>query len=183
MIKKTLGAVAAALLGVSMLTAGGFAQDSTPSGSPGACPTTTADENVQIVQQYLDAVKAGDADTADALLADDFQHDLSTDLIDVPNAPGNADELRANRHRFRRRIPKSSPSIAQNDWVAIEWQFDITGEFLDLGDIDPSQAGSVDVMTFVRIDCGMIAEAHFASDALRALLELGFEVVPPGEGQ
>lgn len=182
MIKKTLGAAAAALLGVSMLTAGGFAQDSTPSGSPGSCPTTTADENVQIVQDYMDAVKAGDADTADALLSDDFQHDLSTDLIDVPNEPGNADEL--ERMDIAADVNAEVIAVvAQNDWVAIEWTFDITGEHIDLGDIDPSQAGSVDVMTFVRIECGEIAEAHFASDALRALLELGFEVTPPGEGQ
>lgn len=182
MIKKTLGAVAAALLGVSMLTAGGFAQDATPSGSPGACPTTTADENVQIVQQYIDAVKAGDSETADALLSDDFQHDLSTDLIDVPNSAGNADELE-NIDIASEVNAEVVAIVAQNDWVAMEWTFDITGEYLDMGDIDPSQAGSVDVMTFVRIECGTIAEAHFASDALRALLELGFEVVPPGEGQ
>ncbi len=182
MIKKTLGAVAAALLGVSMLTAGGFAQDSTPSGSPGSCQTTTADENVQIVQQYLDAVKAGDTDAADALLSDDFQHDLSTDMIDVPNEPGNADELE-RIDMASEANPEVVAMIAQNDWVAVEWMFDITGENVDLGDIDPSQAGKIDVMTFIRIECGMIAEAHFASDALGALLNLGFEVMPPGEGQ
>jgi len=177
MLRKALGAATAALLGITMMATGSTAQDAaTP------CPTTTAEENLQIVQQYFDAVESGDLETADSLLSDDYQHDLSTDLLEVPNAPGNDDEL--ERISIAAEVNHEVVNtIAQNDWVAIEWRFDLLGSHLEIEGVDLSAAGEVDVMAFVRIECGEIVEAHFASNILRALLAHGFEILPPGEGQ
>jgi ketosteroid isomerase-like protein len=156
-----------------------LAQDATPAPETD-CPTTTAEDNLGIVQSYFDAVMAGDVETADSLLHEDFQHDLSTDMIEVPNEAGNADEFE--------RIDVAAEAnaqivnmIAQDDWVAIEMTFDLSGSHLEVEGVDVSAVGQVDVMVFVRIECGTIAEAHFATDVLRALLQQGFEVVPPGE--
>jgi predicted SnoaL-like aldol condensation-catalyzing enzyme len=179
MLRKTLGAAAAALLAITMMTTGSVAQDAaTPAGE---CPTTTAEGNRQIVQQYVDAVVSGDVETADALLSDDYQHDLA-ELLDVPNEPGTADELE-NIELAAEANLEVVAMIAEGDWVAVDFNFDIRGEHLEFEGLDASQVGTVDVMTFIRIECGEIAEARFATNILRALLQHGFEVHPPDEGE
>jgi ketosteroid isomerase-like protein len=177
MLRKALAAATATLLGITMMATGSVAQDATP---PTECPTTTAEENRQIVQQYFDAVVASDRETAASLLAEDFQHDLSTEQLQVPNEPGTDDELE-NIELAAEVNHEVIAMIAENDWVAVDWQFDLSGEHLEFEGVDASQVATVDVMMFIRIECGQIAEANFTSNVLRALLAHGFEVVPPGE--
>jgi hypothetical protein len=175
MLRKTLGAAAAALLGISMMATGSGAQDATPASE---CPTTTAEENVQIVEQYFDAVLAGDAETAASLLHEDFQHDLSMPGAEVPHDPSfaleNIDIAGEVNHEVVR-------ILAQDDWVAIDMEFDLTGEHLELDEALHDQSARIDTVVMAQIECGQIAEAHFTSNLLRVLLEHGFEVHPPGE--
>ncbi len=176
MLKKTLGAVAAVLLGITTMATGGGAQDATPASD---CPTTTAEENVQIVEQYFDAVLAGDTETADSLLHDDFQHDLSMEGAEVPNEAGNADELEnidvaADVNHEVVRI------IAQDDWVAIDMEFDLTGAHLELDESMHEQSARVEAMVMARVECGQIAEASFTTNMLETLLAHGYELLPPG---
>jgi ketosteroid isomerase-like protein len=176
MLRKTLGAAAAALLAITMMATSSVAQDATP---PAACPTTTAEENRQIIEQYFDAVMAGDRETAASLIAEDFQHNLSTDLMEVPSDIGELENIDIAAEANAEVIAV----VAEDDWVAVDWQYELSGANLEFAGVDATQAGTVEVMTFIRIECGQIAEARFTSNVLRALLELGFEVLPPGEEQ
>jgi len=185
MRKNALAACAAVLLMTFTMVGSSLAQSATPASTTASattCATTTPEENLHIVRSYIAAVKAGDKQTADSLLADNFQSDLSTKLIEVPNKPGNADELQ-NIGVVAQANPQILNAIAQNDWVAIEMQFTLSGSNLNLTGANASKTSTVDVMAFVRIECGEIAEAHFASDVLEALAEQGFQIVPPGGGQ
>jgi len=174
---KVLGAVAAALLGVSMLTAGSLAQDATPAPSTGDCAPGSAEENLQIVQRYLDAVLSGDSETADALLSDDFNTNLSVEGAEVPNEPGNADEL-ANLGIVAESNVQVTHSIAQGDWVAVYFNFDVRAENVE--GATEGMTSNINAMAMFRIDCGMIAEGLFEFDALELLQELGFEIMPAG---
>lgn len=176
MLRKSYTAAAAALLGIVMMTTGSFAQDATPVAN---CPASSAEENSQIVERYVEAVMAGDVETADSLLHDDFQHDLSMPGAEVPNEPGNADELEniaiaANVNAEIVRV------IAQDDWVAIDMEFDVTGEHLNLDASLHDQSARAEVVVLARIECGLIAEAHFTTSLLEVLLAHGYELVPPG---
>jgi len=175
MVKKGATAVFAALLGMTLFGSVGFAQDATPVAD---CAATTADENIQIVTDYFAAVAAGDAETADSLLHDDFTHDLSLEGAEVPNEAGNADELGADE------VAAAGESnlvvdatIASGDWVAVEYSFDVSGANVEGANADAT--AHVEGMSFIRIECGTIAEAHFEFDALGLLQQLGFEVTPP----
>jgi len=174
-LRKTLGAAAAALLGFTLLSAGSIAQDATPAGD---CATTSTEENVQIVQQYFDAVAAGDTATADSLLDDDFQHDLSMPGADVPNDPGNTDEL-AGIGDAASANHEIVHILGQDDWVVVDFEFDLTGANLGLANAD--QTARVEVVALIRIECGMIAEAQFTTNLLEALLAHGYDLVPPTE--
>lgn len=175
MLRKTLGAVSAALLGFTLLSAGSIAQDATPAAD---CAPTTAEENVQIVEQYVDAVLAGDSETADSLLHEDFTHDLSMEGAEVPNAPGNADEL-DNIGGAALANAEIVHILGQDDWVVVDMEFDLTGENLGLANAE--QSARVEVVALIRIDCGMIAEAQFTTNLLEALLAHGYELTPPTE--
>lgn len=175
MVKKSAGAAFAALLGLSLFGSTVFAQEASPVTD---CAVTSPEDNVTIVNDYFAAVSAGDAATADNLLHDDFVHDLSSDGVEVPNEPGNADELSSDN------MATAADSnyvidnvIASGDWVAVEYSFDVAGAAVT--GADPAATAHVEAMAFVRIECGMIAEAHFEFDSLGLLLQLGFEVTPP----
>ena len=175
MLKKTLGAAAAALLGVTMMASGAVAQDATPAGD---CAATTPEENVQIIEQYFDAVLAGDTETADSLLHDDFEHNLSIEGAEVPNESGNQDELENLEHAADVNH-EVTHTVAQNDWVAVYYTMEISGEHVE--GADPEVTAETSAMVMSRIECGMIAESHFEFDSLGMLLQLGFEIHPPGE--
>jgi ketosteroid isomerase-like protein len=174
-LRKTLSAAFAALLGFSLLSVVTLAQDATPAGD---CAVTTPEENVGIVQGYIDAVLAGDTAAADALLHDDFVHDLSMEGAEVPNEPGNADEL-ANVDIAAGVNFQLVKTLAQADWVAADMEFDLSGENLGLAAAD--QVARVEVVVLLRIECGTIAEAQFTTSLLEALLSLGYELTPPAE--
>ncbi len=175
MFRKSAGAVSVALLGFSLLGSVAFAQDASPAAD---CVAGTPEENTQIVTDFFEAVLGGDLETADTLLADDFEHDLSSDGIEVPNEAGNADELTEEGLAILAESNHTiEATVAEGDWVAIEYLFDVPGSSVD--GADPEAVATVEAMTFVRVECGAIAEARFEIDALGMMLQLGFEVTPP----
>ena len=177
MVKKTLGAGAAALLGIAMMASGSVAQDATPAAE---CPTTSAEENTQIVEQYFEAVLAGDGETADSLLHDDLQHDLSMAGAEVPNEAGNADELE-NIDLAAEVSHEVVRTIAQDDWVAVDMEFDLSGAHLELDESMHDQSARVEVMLMAQVECGQIADVSFTTNTLEVLLAHGYEIHPPGE--
>lgn len=190
MLQKMLrtGAVfAVTMLGITTMSiaADAVAQQATPTAS--SCATTTPDENAQIVQKYIDAVNAGDKATADQLLADDFQHDLSMPGAQVQNLPGNADELQ-NIDVAAQSSLEVTNMVAQGDWVALTAQFNLSGDLKKL--VEEAKASAtpaagtgevprMQIMAMVQIKCGMIADAQLTSNALRVLLSYGWQLTPP----
>lgn len=174
MVKKSAAAVCTAVLGISLFGFVGFAQDATPVASPVIdCPTTTSEENTQIVNDYIDAALAGDFEAADALLADDHTHDHEVEGVEVPQDFLTEENLAAaaeSNHTV-------DAIIAQDDLVAVEFTFEVSGE--DVEGADPAAVATVEGIAFVRIECGEIAESRIEFDSLGLLLQLGYEVTPP----
>jgi ketosteroid isomerase-like protein len=174
MVKKSAAAAFAALLGLSLFGSVAFAQDATPV----ADCASTPDDNIQIVTDYFTAVTSGDVALADDLLHDDFVHDLSSDGVEVPNEPGNADELSdANIAAAGTANIVIDATVASGDWVAVEYSFDVPGSAVT--GADATATAHVEAMAFAKVECGEITEAHFEWDSLGLLLQLGFEVTPP----
>lgn len=171
MLRKTVGVLLALLLSSTLLVTTSSAQEASP--VSGDCPTADS-----VASAFFDAVVVGDLETADSLMRDDFVHDLSSDGVEVPNEPGNADELSQEGMGI---LAESDfvidAMIAQDDWVAIEFSFSVSGA--NVQGADPEATATVEGMTFLRVECGEIAEAHFEYDTLGLLLQLGFEVEPP----
>jgi ketosteroid isomerase-like protein len=175
MVKKSAAAAFAAVLGLSLFGSIALAQDASPAAD---CAVTSPEDNIQIVTDYFTAVTAGDVGAADDLLHDDFVHDLSSDGVEVTNEPGNADELSEDNVAAAGSANiVIDATVAQNDWVAVEYSFDVAGSSIE--GADAAATAHVEAMAFVRVECGMIAEAHFEFDSLGLLLQLGFEVTPP----
>lgn len=174
MVRKTLGAFLAALLGIAMMTTGIVAQDATPEGD---CPATTPEENLQILEDYFDAVIAGDVEAAEALLHDDFSHNLEhPDVPESANEPGNEDELENIDHAADVNH-EVTHSVAQNDWVAVYMSFEVSGEHIE--GADPEMTATTTAMAMAQIECGMIADAHVEFNALDLLHQFGWEINPP----
>jgi hypothetical protein len=175
MVRKSLAAVGAALLGITLLGSSVLAQGATP---VAGCAEGTAEENTAIVTSYIEAVIAGDLESADALLHDDFSHDLTSDGMEVPNEAGNLDELTeegaavAAESGFEVEVV-----VAQGEWVAVEFVFEVPGSSVE--GADPEAVAVVEGMVFARVECGEIIEGKFEFDSLGMLLQLGFEVTPP----
>jgi ketosteroid isomerase-like protein len=175
MVKKSAAAIFTAVLGLSLFGSTVLAQDASPAAD---CAVTTADENIQIVNDYFAAVASGDTEAADTLLHDDFTHDLSLEGVEVANEPGNADELAADNVTAATEANLVvDATVASGDWVAVEFSFDVAGANVE--GADAAATANVEGMSFLRIECGSIAEAHFEFDALGLLQQLGFEVTPP----
>ena len=175
MVKKSAAAAFAALLGMSLFGSIAFAQDASPVTD---CPAGTPDDNIQIVTDYFTAVTAGDVAAADDLLHDDFVHDLTSDGVEVPNEPGNADELSEDNVAAAGTANiVIDATVASGDWVAVEYSFDVPGSAVT--GADAAATAHVEAMAFVLVECGAITEAHFEWDSLGLLLQLGFEVTPP----
>jgi ketosteroid isomerase-like protein len=151
--------------------------------SPGAeCPTTTPEENEAIFEQYLAALDSGDEAQIDALLHDDFSHNLSRSGIDVPNEPGNADELEQYRNAGGADIEYTVDEvIAADDLVAVRYTYTVPPE--NVPDSTATEPIAVNAIALARIECGMVREAWVEADTLSLLLASGYQVATPTEGE
>lgn len=185
MRKSTLGACVVALLMLATMVGSSLAQSATPASTTSttssvtSCVSTTPDQNLHVVRSYITAVLQGDQKTAAALLAPNYQSDLSSSQVQVPNTAGSPNQLQ-NIKIAQQADVRVLNIIAQNDWVALEMQFDLSGANLQFKGVDVSKLAPVHVIAFIRVECGQIAEGHYASDVLRALAQQGFQIVPPG---
>jgi len=151
------------------------AQEATPAAAE--CPAMTAEENKEIVTQFLDAVHAGD----DAAVAD-----LTAKAI-THNAPRKGERegdpegfLRGQRASFPDATMTVDLLVAEGETVAayISWSGTLQGDTAMIsgqdvsipeGQRDAEWVGTV----FFQLECGKITEVWPVIDRLGHLMDLG----------
>lgn len=154
------------------------AQDATP--GAGDCRTTTVEENIALVEQLLEAIQTSDAATIDALMADDYTHNL--DRYGLPDDPAsNADEanLAVMIAQFYPNVTYTIDTIfGADDKVVVEYtqtytEHTLTGETVVLE--TPIVVKTIAIFT---IECGEIASLTAVADELALLTGLGVVTLP-----
>ena len=169
------------VLALAMTTVLGVGVAGAQDASPDACPATTEDENIAIVQGYVEAVEAMDPAAIDAALADDYVHDQNR--FGLPDDPtSNEDEIHLAM-MFETLYPDSTTTIdqilADGDTVVVATTLTITRHQLD-PNAEPTMLAEpllVRSIAIIRIECGEIVEANTLTDELGLLTGLG--VIPP----
>jgi ketosteroid isomerase-like protein len=146
-----------------------------PTAGGGDCPTTTPEENLTIVETYLAALDSGDEAAIDAALHDEFSHNLSRGGMEVPNEPGNADELQQFGDAGGSEVAFTVDDIfGSGDRVAVRYSFDVAPEAVaDSTATDPVIATAIAI---VRIECGAIREMWVETDAATLLMGHGYTI-------
>lgn len=167
-MKRKLGAVLvlfAVMIGSLFSIHGTTAQDATPIGGS-TCAPLTHDEGVAIAEQYAAAVKAGDAETIDLLLADEVEHNLD---VMTENVSGNDDEIAM--YAALAPIDFTIEKVIVDGWdIAVLHSY----SFLD-GQI------TGEAVVILTIECGEIVSIHQESTSLGLLiasLDLDEEATP-----
>jgi predicted ester cyclase len=159
------------LLGPPLTTA----QEATP--AAGECPAMTADENKEVVTQFLEALNSGDeAATAD-LTAEDIEYYAPSKGEREGDAEGF---LRGQRASFPDATMSIDLLVAEGETVAayVSWSGTLQGETAMIsghevsvpeGQRHAEWVGAV----FFRVECGKIAEVRPVIDRLGNLRDLG----------
>jgi predicted ester cyclase len=159
------------LLGPPLTTA----QEATP--AAGECPAMTADENKEVVTQFLEALNSGDeAATAD-LTAEDIEYYAPSKGEREGDAEGF---LRGQRASFPDATMSIDLLVAEGETVAayVSWSGTLHGETAMIsghevsvpeGQRHAEWVGAV----FFRVECGKIAEVRPVIDRLGNLRDLG----------
>jgi predicted ester cyclase len=159
-----------ALLGPSLSAA----QEATPAAE---CPATTAEENKEVVNQFLAAVSAGD----DAAAAESAAEDIEYYAPAKGEREGDAEGfLRGQQASFPDATMTVDLLVAEGDTVAayVSWSGTLPGETAIISGQDVSiPEGQRDAAwvgaLFFQVECGKIAEVWPVIDRLGHLRELG----------
>jgi predicted ester cyclase len=172
-----LGIVLVAGLGAVHVAGLRAAVSSTPVASPASCPATTPEENVALVERYVEEVyNQHDPQKAAALLADDFNR--SNPSRPHVSAPGLDDDI-ARVERSLREFPDLHGTIedviAADDKVVVRMTFAGThqGAFEDTNSAATSRQAAWSSILIWRVECGKLAENWVVSDRLGELRQLG----------
>lgn len=172
----SLFAIAICFLGASWVTVS--AQDGSPTADD--CPVTSVEENIALVERLYEALSNGDAETIDAILADDYTHDL--DRFGLPDDPmSNADEIELAL-MLREFYPNSSDVIHEvfgvDDKVVFQAQRTIT-EHTFTGEVTtletPIEFRTIGIIT---IECGEVVNMNAMANTLQLLVGLGAIELP-----
>ena len=170
-VATLLGALA---LGLGGVLGSGGAQDATPATD---CPTTTTEENKDLVRRYVEEVYNGhDPSRVDDFLADDFNR--TNPARPHTNEPGNADDA-ARVERSLAEFPDLSGTIedliAEDDKVVVLLRFAGThqGDFEDLGAAASGRPAEWTAVIIWRVACGQMAESWVVTDRLTEYRQLG----------
>jgi ketosteroid isomerase-like protein len=160
------------LLGISASTALG--QDATPADA-GECATTTVEENVALVEQFLAAVEEQDAETIHALLADDLVYELDRFGLEVDHTT-NDDEvamiaLQAEVYPGVTHVVEEI--IAQDNHVVVHQVLTIDAHLLTGELVELEETLEVDQVIIYTIECGEIVHIHGVVDTYQLLTGLG----------
>jgi predicted ester cyclase len=160
-----------ALLGPSLSAA----QEATPAAAE--CPAMTAEENKEVVTQFLEAVHSGD----DAATADLTAEDIEYYAPAKGEREGDAEDIfRGQRASFPDATMTVDHLVAEGETVAayVSWSGTLQGETAIIsgqevsipeGQRDAEWVGAV----FFQLECGKIAEVRPVIDRLGHLRDLG----------
>jgi predicted ester cyclase len=151
------------------------AQEATPAAAE--CPAMTAEENKEVVTQFLEAVNSGDDAAAADLTADDIEYYAPSKGEREGDAEGF---LQGQRASFPDATMTIDLLVAEGDTVAahVSWSGTLQGETAIIsghevsipeGQRDAAWAGAL----FFQVECGKIAEVWPVIDRLGHLRDLG----------
>ena len=167
------------LAGMLVPSGSGFAatEGGTPGASPSGCPTTTPDQNKDLVRRYWDEVYNGrQPERADAFLTDDFvRHNPGRPQR---NEPGNADDVRRARENladFPDLHITIEDLIAEGDQVVVRLSWTGTQQApLEVwGAPATGRRASYELVAIYRVRCGQLAEQWIVADYLGLLRQVG----------
>ena len=166
----------AAALGIALGTSPGGtgAQAGTPATG---CPTTTPEQNKELVRRYFDEAYNGrDLTVIDELLADDFGRDNPARPHD--NLPGNDDDVERVREwlvDFPDLRITIDDIVAEGDWVAVRltWAGTQQDAFDTWNAPATGRPAEWTMFVFYRVECGQLQENWVAPDFLTQLRQLG----------
>ena len=151
------------------------AQEATPSAAE--CPATTAEENKEVVNQFLEAVHSGDDAAAADLTADDIEYYAPSKGEREGDAEGF---LQGQRASFPDATMTVDLLVGEGETVAayVSWSGTLQGETAVIsgqevsipeGQRDAEWVGAL----FFQIECGKISEVWPVIDRLGHLMDLG----------
>ena len=150
-------------------------QEATPAAAD--CPAGTAEENKEVVNQFLEAVHAGDDAAAADLTADGFTHRAPAKGERQGDAEGF---LRGQRASFPDATMTVELLVADGETVSayVSWSGTLQGETHVVANQEvPIPAGQRDAewvgAVFFHMECGKIAEVRPVIDRLGLLMDLG----------
>jgi predicted ester cyclase len=151
------------------------AQEATPAAAE--CPTMTAEENKEVVNQFLEAVHSGDDAAAADLTTEGFTHRAPAKGERQGDAEGF---LRGQRASFPDATMTVDHLVGEGDTVAayVSWSGTLQGETAIVSGQDVSiPEGQRDAewvgALFFQIECGKIAEVWPVIDRLGHFMDLG----------
>lgn len=134
----------------------------------------TPEQNVGIMMRYLECLDDGDYEAANALLKDDFKHNLDrggmeTGINSSNDAMKRAQELGALD-------VKVLDVFASGDKVVGRYTYTISSD--KVPGAQPGKTVKVSGIAIARIEDGQIAQVWHQQDVLDLLLKLGFTLQP-----
>ena len=169
--REVARAAAGGLVLAGMLGAGwtARAQDATP----GACPSTTPEENTALVERFWKEVWVPGNDAAIAeLVADDELHHWGIG-DDTASRKAFADRIQVLLSAFPDITIQVDQAIAEDDLVATRWTATATHQGEWLGIAPTGKSVTYTGINIFRIACGQIAESWGEADHLGLLRQLG----------
>jgi steroid delta-isomerase-like uncharacterized protein len=172
-----LGVLLTVSLGAAGVTGLAAATSSTPAAGAADCPATSPEENVALVERYVEEVyNQHNPQLAAELLADDFNR--TNHARPHVSAPGLDDDI-ARIERSLREFPDLRGTIddviATEDKVVVLMTFEGThlGAFEDTGAEASSRPAAWASILIWRVECGKLAENWVVSDRLSQFRQIG----------
>jgi hypothetical protein len=145
------------------------------------CEVTTPEENVAIVQAYVDAHNGGDADAIDSILHDEYVDNNNRGMPGVDET-SNADEIAAAQ-QLEALYPDHETRVDEikgfDDQVVLATTLIVTKHTLTGSEVTLDTPVETEGLSLFTIECGNIVSARVATDVIGLLTELGFQLVPP----
>jgi steroid delta-isomerase-like uncharacterized protein len=139
--------------------------------------------NVQLVENMIDAINTRDLDALDSLMSEDVvRHSAATPGVVVTNLGEFKDFLKTDFAAVPDSVQEVDIIFASDDYVAVRARYMGT-QLGPFGPFPPSgRQLKLDFMGILRIDDGKIAEIWVEWDNLSALSQLGY-FPPPATGK
>ena len=150
-----------------------------PSASPAACPTTSEEQNADLVHRWYDEVwSQGDFSHLDDLVAPNHVHHRVLNRL-TTGSEARAQPIRGWRKAMPDLMTTAEFMVTDGDQVVARWVATGTQEGPLLGIAPTGKNVTWTGNTIFRIECGRIAEEWSEADSLSFFQQLGVVAEPP----